>query len=241
MEYMLKSPGMKMPSIKILIVEDESIVALDIRSALRKLNYEVTDMVTSYEQAIQSVKNNCPDIALLDINLQNSKDGIAIAKKLQKMMDISVVYLTAFSDDDTLQRAVKTNPLGYILKPFTRAELKSSLILAIHKMNISKEIIPDKNTIDLGFNYYYNTKQEQLYLTNLPVRLSIKENNLLQLLIHARGSILSFQDIEHQLWPAESISQSTLRTLIYRMRTKLEHRLIETIPSLGCKINIQKK
>lgn len=241
MEYMLKSPGMKMPRIKILIVEDESIVALDIRSALRKLNYEVTDMVTSYEQAIQSVKNNCPDIALLDINLQNSKDGIAIAKKLQKMMDISVVYLTAFSDDDTLQRAVKTNPLGYILKPFTRAELKSSLILAIHKMNISKEIIPDKNTIDLGFNYYYNTKQEQLYLTNLPVRLSIKENNLLQLLIHARGSILSFQDIEHQLWPAESISQSTLRTLIYRMRTKLEHRLIETIPSLGCKINIQKK
>lgn len=241
MEYMLKLPGMKMPRIKILIVEDESIVALDIRSALRKLNYEVTDMVTSYEQAIQSVKNNCPDIALLDINLQNSKDGIAIAKKLQKMMDISVVYLTAFSDDDTLQRAVKTNPLGYILKPFTRAELKSSLILAIHKMNISKELIPDKNTIDLGFNYYYNTKQEQLYLTNLPVRLSIKENNLLQLLIHARGSILSFQDIEHQLWPAESISQSTLRTLIYRMRTKLEHRLIETIPSLGCKINIQKK
>ena len=241
MEYMLKSPGMKMPRIKILIVEDESIVALDIRSALRKLNYEVTDMVTSYEQAIQSVKNNCPDIALLDINLQNSKDGIAIAKKLQKMMDISVVYLTAFSDDDTLQIEVKTNPLGYILKPFTRAELKSSLILAIHKMNISKEIIPDKNTIDLGFNYYYNTKQEQLYLTNLPVRLSIKENNLLQLLIHARGSILSFQDIEHQLWPAESISQSTLRTLIYRMRTKLEHRLIETIPSLGCKINIQKK
>ena len=241
MEYMLKLPGMKMPRIKILIVEDESIVALDIRSALRKLNYEVTDMVTSYEQAIQSVKNNCPDIALLDINLQNSKDGIAIAKKLQKMMDISVVYLTAFSDDDTLQRAVKTNPLGYILKPFTRAELKSSLILAIHKMNISKELIPDKNTNDLGFNYYYNTKQEQLYLTNLPVRLSIKENNLLQLLIHARGSILSFQDIEHQLWPAESISQSTLRTLIYRMRTKLEHRLIETIPSLGCKINIQKK
>ena len=241
MEYMLKLPGMKMPRIKILIVEDESIVALDIRSALRKLNYEVTDMVTSYEQAIQSVKNNCPDIALLDINLQNSKDGIAIAKKLQKMMDISVVYLTAFSDDDTLQRAVKTNPLGYILKPFTRAELKSSLILAIHKMNISKELIPDKNTIDLGFNYYYNTKQEQLYLTNLPVRLSIKENNLLQLLIHARGSILSFQDIEHQLWPAESISQSTLRTLIYRMRTKLEHRLIETIPSIGCKINIQTK
>ena len=133
---------------KILIVEDESIVALDIRSALRKLNYEVTDMVTSYEQAIQSVKNNCPDIALLDINLQNSKDGIAIAKKLQKMMDISVVYLTAFSDDDTLQRAVKTNPLGYILKPFTRPELKSSLILAVHKMNIGKEVIPDKNTID---------------------------------------------------------------------------------------------
>jgi len=235
---MLKSPGTKMPKIKILIVEDESIVALDIRSALLKLNYEVTDMVASYEQAIQSVKNTCPDIALLDINLQNSKDGIAIAKKLQKMNNISVVYLTAFSDDETLQRAVKTDPLGYILKPFTRAELKSSLILAVYKLNINKNAIPDENSIDLGFNYYYNTKQEQLYFTDLPVRLSIKENSLLQLLIHARGSILSFQDIEHQLWPAESISQSTLRTLIYRMRTKLEHKLIETIPSIGCKINI---
>jgi len=235
---MLKSPGTKIPKIKILIVEDESIVALDIRSALLKLNYEVTDMVASYEQAIQSVKNTCPDIALLDINLQNSKDGIAIAKKLQKMNNISVVYLTAFSDDETLQRAVKTDPLGYILKPFTRAELKSSLILAVYKLNINKNAIPDENSIDLGFNYYYNTKQEQLYFTDLPVRLSIKENSLLQLLIHARGSILSFQDIEHQLWPAESISQSTLRTLIYRMRTKLEHKLIETIPSIGCKINI---
>ncbi len=235
---MLKSPGTKMPKIKILIVEDESIVALDIRSALLKLNYEVTDMVASYEQAIQSVKNTCPDIVLLDINLQNSKDGIAIAKKLQKMNNISVVYLTAFSDDETLQRAVKTDPLGYILKPFTRAELKSSLILAVYKLNINKNAIPDENSIDLGFNYYYNTKQEQLYFTDLPVRLSIKENSLLQLLIHARGSILSFQDIEHQLWPAESISQSTLRTLIYRMRTKLEHKLIETIPSIGCKINI---
>ena len=66
--------------------------------------------------------------------------ALLLLKKLQKMMDISIVYLTAFSDDNTLKRAVKTNPLGYILKPFTRPELKSSLILAIHKMNISKEV-----------------------------------------------------------------------------------------------------
>lgn len=225
-----------MIKIKILVVEDESIVALDIQSALGTLGYEVTDLVTNYDEALESVKKAKPDIILMDINLDHSKDGIEIAESIQKTDNIPILYLTAFSDDKTIERAIKTNPMGYLIKPFKRKELKSTILLGLHKINQANQTDIDQSCTELGFNYYYNLNKEQLYYTNMPVKLSVKENLLLKILIEAKGRIVTFQDLEYEIWPHDPISESALRTLIYRTRTKLEYKLIETIPTFGCKL-----
>ena len=229
-----------MNNIKILIVEDETIVALDIRSALKKLNYEVTDIVTSYDDAILSVQNETPNIVLMDIHLEDSKDGIETAHAIQKLNpNIPIIYLTAFSDDKTIKRAIQTNPLGYLIKPFKREELKTTLFLGLHKINQTQEenvdeLIQNSDYKNLGANYYYDCDNAALYYNDVPVKLSHKESLLVKILIEANGQLVPFKDIEYQIWPDDPISNSTLRTLIYRTRAKLEYKFIETIPSFGC-------
>lgn len=221
---------------KILVVEDETIVALDIKSALRRIGFEVTDTVTNHDDALKSVRENKPDIILMDIHLDNSKDGIETAQEIQKIENIPILYLSAFSDDATVDRAVKTNPLGYLTKPFKREELKTTILLGLYKINQQNRFTIETNCFSLGFEYYYDLEKELLFYKNMPIKLSSNETLLLNILIEAKGAIVSFNEIEHRVWPNEPIGDSALRTLIYRIRTKLEYKLIETIPTFGCKL-----
>ena len=139
---------------KVLIVEDETIVALDIKRAIQNLGFEVTNTVTTFEEAIACVKENTPDIILMDINLENSIDGISIAYEIKKTNDIPIIYLTAFCDDETINRAIETNPVGYLLKPFKIDELKSTILLGIFKSKTTQNKIRNKEYKSLGNNYY---------------------------------------------------------------------------------------
>ena len=87
---------------KILIVEDETIVALDIKRAVIKMGFDVTNTVTNHDDAINSVISNKPDFIIMDINLENSKDGIVTVESIKKIENIPVIYLSAFSDDETI-------------------------------------------------------------------------------------------------------------------------------------------
>jgi len=221
---------------KILIVEDETIVALDIKSAVKKLGYEVTDTVTNHADAINSVHKNEPDIILMDIHLENSEDGIQTTKDIQKIKNIPIIYLTAFSDDETVKRAIATNPIGYLIKPFKREELKSTILLCLYKITQPIQITINKNCKDIGFDYYFDVAYKTLYYKSKPIKLSMKEKILLATLVDAKGNIVSFEKLEYILWSQDTVSPSALRTLIYRLRTKLEYKLIETIPAFGCKL-----
>lgn len=233
---MLSLHGTIMKKIKILVVEDETIVALDIKHALIRLDFEVTDTVTNYDDALLSAKSQKPDLLLTDIHLEHSKSGIEIARDIQTIAPIPIIYLTAFSDDATIHEAVKTEPVSYMLKPFKRDELKSNIMLAMYKMNQSKEKKTQKQCISLGHGFYFEPKERTLYFEEMSIKLSTKENEFLSLLIEANGKLVTFETLEHFLWPEAPVSQSTLRTFIYRLRTKLEHKLIETVPSIGCKL-----
>ncbi len=221
---------------KILIVEDETIVALDIKSAVKKLGFDVTATVTNYDDAINSFKNNEPDIILMDINLKDSKDGVKTAHDIQKIKNTPIIYLTAYTDDNIINRAIETNPVGYLTKPFKREELKSTIRLGLYKINKSNQPIIGKYCQCLGFNYYYDIKHENLFFQNKPIKLSIREKTLLTILVEAKGAIVPFSILEYNIWPNEPMSQSALRTLIYRLRAKLEYKLIETTTSFGCKL-----
>ena len=224
-----------MNNTKILIIEDETIVALDIKRIVKSLGYEVTDTVTNFESAINSVEKNRPDIILSDINLNSDKNGIDIIETIQKKDFIPTIYITAYSDELTIQRAIKTNPMGYILKPFRKDDIKSALLLTIYKLQ-NEKIEKNSSFIKLNDGYFYDLKNETLYYNTKPIKLSIKERQLLTILVEAKGNIVSFSDLEYLLWPDAPVSNSSLRTLVYRLRTKLEYKCIETISSIGWKI-----
>ncbi|WP_419678255.1 response regulator [Aliarcobacter lanthieri] len=222
---------------KILIIEDDAIVALDIKRILNNLNYEVTNIVSNYEDTIKSIKYKKPTIILSDINLGKKRiDGIDIVSEIQKDYYIPVIYVTAYSDENTIQRAIKTNPLGYILKPFKKEDIKSTLLLSLYKIKDEK-FEQNNSYIILEENYSYDLKNEILFYKSKPIKLSPKERQLFKILIEAKGYFVSFREIEYLLWQDFPVCNSALRTLIYRLRTKLNYKVIETLPSIGCRIS----
>ncbi len=126
--------------IRILVVEDERIVGEDIQNSLETLGYYVTNIVSSGKMALTEVENNPPDIILMDIVLNSPLSGIDVAEKIKKEFDIPVVYLTAYADMETLNKAKLTEPYGYILKPFNMLELQSTLEMALYKYRMEKKL-----------------------------------------------------------------------------------------------------
>lgn len=125
---------------KILIVEDELIIALDMKKRLEDFGYSVPFIVASGEKAIEKVEEICPDLVLMDIMLKGDMDGIQAAEQIHARFDIPVVYLTAYADDNTLQRAKITEPFGYILKPFEEKELFTIIGIALYKHKMEIEL-----------------------------------------------------------------------------------------------------
>ena len=119
--------------VNILIVEDESIVALDIQDKVEHLGYDVLAVVSSGEKAIEEVKKSQPDLVLMDIVLKGEIDGIETAERIRKHFDIPIIYLTAHSDTQTLNRAKITGPFGYLVKPFVDSELRSAIEVVLSK------------------------------------------------------------------------------------------------------------
>jgi CheY-like chemotaxis protein len=124
----------------VFIVEDEAIVANDIKETLKSLGYSVPGIVNSGELAIEKVKETQPDLVLMDIHLAGKMDGIEAAGRINSVYDIPVIYLTAYADKDLLDRAKITEPYGYILKPYDERELHSVIEMALYKHKIDGEI-----------------------------------------------------------------------------------------------------
>ena len=118
---------------KILIVEDESIIAEDISDSLISLGYSITGMVYSGEEAIEAAAKCRQDLVLMDDNLQGEIDGITASAEIRARFQIPVVYLTAYADENTLRRVNATKPFGYIVKPFEEKNLHTTIQLALHR------------------------------------------------------------------------------------------------------------
>lgn len=121
-----------MAELKILIVEDEAIITMDIKQRLENLNYMVMGSVSSGEDALAFVKNESVDLVLMDIMLSGKLDGIKTAERFKKE-NIPVIFLTAYSDEKTLERSKAVDPYGYLLKPYNSEELKVAIELGIAK------------------------------------------------------------------------------------------------------------
>ena len=123
-----------MPSLRILIIEDELIIAEDIRMQLEDLGYEIISRVArNYDEALQLFNSEKPDLVLLDIVLSGEKDGIDVAEKIREISRIPIIFLTSHADSSTVERAKKINPDAYIIKPFEKKDLYASIEIAFHR------------------------------------------------------------------------------------------------------------
>lgn len=124
---------------KILIVEDEVIIADDIKESLEILGYESLSAVSSGKEAIERVNLEMPDIVLMDIRLRDEMDGIEAAERIYSSYRVPVIFLTAYSDDSLIERAKRVGPFGYLIKPFDSRELKAMIEMALYKVKIEQE------------------------------------------------------------------------------------------------------
>ena len=127
-------------SAQILVVEDERIVAKDITSSLERLGYGVTGIASSGEEAVRMVAEKPPDLILMDVVLKGDVDGIDAAESIRRQYDVPVIYLTAYADSTTLERAKGTVPYGYLLKPWQERELRTVIEIALHKHTLEQRL-----------------------------------------------------------------------------------------------------
>jgi CheY-like chemotaxis protein len=127
-----------MEKARILVVEDNRIISLEIRERLNSLGYEVVDSVTTGELALERAARLMPDLILMDIRLKGEMDGIEAAAKIKSLLGIPIIYLTAYSDNAILERAKVTEPYGYIIKPLDERALHSTIEITLYKLKMNK-------------------------------------------------------------------------------------------------------
>jgi len=120
--------------VKILIVEDELIIAEDMRTILAKIGYEVLGVAMDYHEAIGLLKTTQPDLILLDINLNGTKDGVDLAYEINQTVKIPFIYTTSYADGATIERAKATHPINYLVKPFKQEQLFTTIEMALHRL-----------------------------------------------------------------------------------------------------------
>ncbi len=142
-----------MPDIRVLIVEDEPLIAEDISDFVEELGFVSVGIAYNSEKAIYMIENAHPDIALLDINIEGDKDGIEVAQIIREKYHIPFIYLTSHSDKATLDKAKATLPYGYILKPFNEKDLLTTMEMALFRhASENKVVLPSIEKINQLFN-----------------------------------------------------------------------------------------
>lgn len=127
------------PKPRVLIIEDETLICEELRERLTRLGFVVIDTVDSAEEGIPIAVRERPDLILMDIRLQGEKDGVEAVQEIRQAMDVPIVYLTAHSDPLTVARANRTEHDGFILKPFQKSELQSTIEVALLRHAIRSE------------------------------------------------------------------------------------------------------
>ena len=133
-----------MAATKILVVEDETIVALDLRNRLRAMGYDVVATAYSGEEAIQEAADKTPDLVIMDIRLKGSIDGVEAARQISTNFDIPIIYLTASADKATIERVKTTQPLGYLIKPFKQRDLNTTIEITLARYSTERKLKESK-------------------------------------------------------------------------------------------------
>jgi DNA-binding response OmpR family regulator len=240
---------------KILIVEDDEVSALNLKLSLKKHGYNVVATANSILTAMNKIKVYAPDIIIIDISLQDSDDGIKLATTIRDKYNIPFIYLTSYTDDHIIEDASKTEPYGYIIKPFDPSGLHATLQMALYKfdkekqksenidslkldkLNLEKLLynkkMIDKPVVPFGEGYYLDLSVCETFYDSKKIRLTKKENAFIRLLVAQLGLVVSFEQAISYVWQDEGATQNSVRTLVWRLRNKLPTDIIKNVSGTG--------
>ena len=232
-----------MNEMNILIVEDESIVAMETEAYVKELGYNVVDICSNGKDALAISEEEKVDILLMDICIKGNIDGIETTERIKKVHPkTEVIFLTAHMDDYNVDRAIALNPVAYLSKPFKHEELRVFLKIASQKvLGKAYEKRKHPHYLPLDDEFCYNTSNALLYCCDEPLHLTKKESALLNMLIENKNRIVDAITIENLLWPDKNVTPNTLRTLVRRLREKLKHRFVETVPGQGYILTVNRQ
>ena len=177
-----------MKKTSIMVVEDEMIVAEDLRLRLLAMGYHVFDTIGSSEEALSCVASYSPDLILMDIGLEGSSmDGIQTAREILSRFDVPVIFVTAFDDEVTLNRAKIANPFAYIIKPFNERELYSAIELALYKHHSEMEIKKrDAILFAVSFSVEWYLRYQKERRNAKDYDMNVKDSGIMDILEHIR-------------------------------------------------------
>ncbi len=245
---------------KILIVEDETIIAINLKETLIELGYEPCGVLNNKCKTMKWLeKGIIPDLILMDIYLKGPTTGIDLAKELKgPLPNTPVIFLTANSEIATIKEASETLAYGYILKPYKKSHLHASIEIALEKANADKNIKNELNeveninktlnhkleitkdeksrTVRLKYGYLFDKEKEILYYGDTPIKLTKKELYIIKELCSSPGHYISQDQIEYAIWQDEPAGYAAFRSVLFRLRNKLPKDLIKTQNNIGYKI-----
>jgi len=222
----------------ILIVEDEVIPANYLKKQLEQAKHKVLAITKDMDSTLEYFSNNSEKInlVLMDVKIKGKVDGIALAKEIQKISyATAILFTTAYTDNDFLQRAKEVNSIGYLVKPIQKNTLLSTI-----EINMSH--FQPQNTKQIYYlcdNTYFNEIEQTIISNNNSIVLSQPEFLILKTFLKNKHQCTSIKEIASILENITPLKNATLRTLIWRLRKKLPKCLIiENIYNLGYKIKI---
>ena len=224
-------------SINVLIVEDEPIPAEYLKSIIESDDsFKVVATVSSEKEAIDAIHTYDIDIVFMDIMIKGSISGAEAALRISILKDnIIIIFMTAYSEKEMIDYAVESHAFAYLLKPYRPNEIIATLKLAKDKLKNrpkkTKEKIVEIKLVD---NYTYNLQEKKLYYFSDEVELTQTEFDLINILIKNLPNPVSKESLLNKL----SISDLSLRALLYRLRKRTSKNLIQSIKRLGYKIGV---
>jgi len=217
---------------KILILEDERVLALSMREFLEESGYEV-ECFTDSDEAYDAIYENVYDLLLLDVKVPGEKNGFEMLEELREDGNTTpAIFITSLTDIDDLSRGYECGACDYIRKPFDLAELK----LRVEQVMKVQCFASPEEVIDLPSGYKYDLKKMKLTYNGETVKLAKTETKLLELLIKKRGSVVSCEMFWEEVW-GEWVDPANIRVQVGNLRKKLEKDFIKNVRGVGYSID----
>ena len=222
----------------VMIVEDEMLTQRYLKDVLAEQEIAVSATVDNGKDALTYLEKGYCDLILMDINIKGPLDGLRLAKRILRQYNVCIIFITAYSDEYTLSEAIELSPYGFIVKPFDPDDIKIAIKIGYKRFVVyqsEKEMLnkEENKSIVISEQLTYNIPNKILLKNDMPINLSARQLDLIDILITNINHVVSKETIILNVWGGVDVHDMSLRSLIYGLRKKLPSLPIVTYSKIG--------